>query len=243
LDYSQAEFAIAAALSGDLRMQDAYREGDPYLAFCRQAGAPATYENREKFKVCALAVMYGMTYKTLADRLQIDIPSARLLLQRHAETYPSFTRWTQAAVDCAVLRGYIDSVFGWRLRVGPYVKRGTLLNFPAQAGCAEVLRLACCYATEAGVRVCAPVHDALLIEAPVHDLDDAVAIARAAMVGASADVLGGFTLRVDEKRVVCPDRYMDNRGKGMWKTVADILAEFDARRDQLLTPGANNVAG
>ena len=35
-----------------------------------------------------------------------------------------------------------------------------------QANGAEMLRLACCFATERGVRVCAPVHDAILIEAP-----------------------------------------------------------------------------
>ena len=38
-DFSQQEFAIAAALSGDEKMQAAYRSGDPYLSFARQAGA------------------------------------------------------------------------------------------------------------------------------------------------------------------------------------------------------------
>src|SRR5262249_19197910 len=37
LDYEQQEFAIAAALSCDRNMMDAYRSGDPYLAFARQA--------------------------------------------------------------------------------------------------------------------------------------------------------------------------------------------------------------
>ena len=39
VDYEQQEFGIAAALSGDPAMMDAYRSGDPYLAFARQAGA------------------------------------------------------------------------------------------------------------------------------------------------------------------------------------------------------------
>ena len=37
------------------------------------------------------------------------------------------------------------------------------------------LRLACCLATECGIRVCAPVHDALLIEAPVAEIEEHVA--------------------------------------------------------------------
>jgi DNA polymerase-1 len=39
VDWSQQEFGIAAALSGDTTMQAAYRSGDPYLTFGKQAGA------------------------------------------------------------------------------------------------------------------------------------------------------------------------------------------------------------
>jgi hypothetical protein len=39
VDWEQQEFGIAAALSGDRAMMDAYRSGDPYLTFAKQAGA------------------------------------------------------------------------------------------------------------------------------------------------------------------------------------------------------------
>jgi hypothetical protein len=61
-----------------------------------------------------------------------------------------------------------------------------------QANGAEILRLACCLATERGVRICAPVHDALLIEAPLAQLEDAVRTTQQAMAEASAAVLKGF---------------------------------------------------
>jgi hypothetical protein len=35
IDWAQQEFGIAAALSGDPLMMDAYRSGDPYLAFAK----------------------------------------------------------------------------------------------------------------------------------------------------------------------------------------------------------------
>ena len=38
IDWSQQEFGIAAALSGDRAMQDAYTSGDPYLTFAMQGG-------------------------------------------------------------------------------------------------------------------------------------------------------------------------------------------------------------
>ena len=67
IDWSQQEFGIAAALSGDLAMQDAYLSGDPYLAFGKQAGGIPDHgtkqshaAQREQFKACVLATQYGM---------------------------------------------------------------------------------------------------------------------------------------------------------------------------------------
>jgi hypothetical protein len=76
IDWSQQEFGIAAALSGDEAMQAAYRSGDPYLAFAKQAGAvpqdatKASHKvERELFKSTVLAVQYGMEAQSLALRI------------------------------------------------------------------------------------------------------------------------------------------------------------------------------
>ena len=66
-----------------------------------------------------------------------------------------------------------------------------------QANGAEMLRLACCLATERGVEVCALVHDAVLICAPLDRLDADIAGMRAAMAEASRIVLKGFELGAD----------------------------------------------
>ena len=66
------------------------------------------------------------------------------------------------------------------------------MNFPMQANGAEMLRLACCLATERGLAVCAPVHDAILIEAPAAEIDEHVAALQACMREASRIVLGGL---------------------------------------------------
>jgi hypothetical protein len=86
-----------------------------------------------------------------------------------------------------------------------------------------MLRLACCFATEAGIRVCAPVHDAILIEAPLDDLEKTVQQTQDLMVDASRIVLDGFTLRSDAELIRYPDRYSDKRGKAMWSEVMDLL--------------------
>ena len=62
----------------------------------------------------------------------------------------------------------------------------SLQNFPVQANAAEMMRLAAIYATEAGVEVCAPVHDAFLIAAPIDDIDHAVSVMQAAMASSAS---------------------------------------------------------
>jgi DNA polymerase I-like protein with 3'-5' exonuclease and polymerase domains len=234
VDWSQQEFGIAGALSGDLAMMKAYASGDPYLAFGKQAGVvpqQATKEShrreRELFKTCALGVQYGMGARSLAFRIGEPEIVARNLLQLHRETYSTFWKWVQAAVDHAMLRGWVQTVFGWRIHVGPDANPRSLLNFPMQANGADMLRLACCLITECGIAVCWPIHDAVLIEANETDINTAVANTQALMAEASGIVLKGFTLRTEAEFVRWPDRYMDRRGTKMWDTVMTILDELD----------------
>ena len=97
-----------------------------------------------------------------------------------------------------------------------------------QANGAEMLRLACCLATERGIEVCAPVHDAVLICAPLERLDADVARMQDAMREASQVVLNGFELRTDAAVVRYPDRYMDERGTVMWQRVMALLDKAEA---------------
>ena len=234
IDWSQQEFGIAAALSGDPAMLEAYRSGDPYLSFAKQAGAVpldatrSTYAaKREQFKACVLAVQYGMAPETLAARIGKPPIMGRELLRLHQETYRVFWRWSDAAVDHAILSGNIATVFGWRVSSSPGSNPRFFRNFPMQANGAEMLRLACSLATERGIEVCAPVHDAVLIAAPLYRLDEDVAAMRQVMREASSVVLAGFELNTDVKLVRHPERYADPRGKEMWLRVMELIGEAD----------------
>jgi DNA polymerase I-like protein with 3'-5' exonuclease and polymerase domains len=213
-------------------MQEAYASGDPYLEFAKQAGAvppDATKAShgptRELFKACTLAVAYGMEAPSLAARIGQPVIVARNLLRTHRETYRTFWRWSDAAVDHAFVHGFLYTVFGWRIHVGENPNPRSLRNFPAQANGAECLRLACCLATERGIEVCAPIHDAVLICAPLERLEQDIAGMRAAMVEASRIVLSGFELRTDVMRVYYPDRFQDPRGERMWQQVMELIAK------------------
>lgn len=232
IDWSQQEFGEAAEFSGDLNMQAAYwsGDGDPYLAFAKQAGAvpqDATKQThgaiRELFKQCVLATQYGMEWESMAARIGQPTIVARDLLRSHRETYRKFWHWSDAVVDYAMTRGELHTVFGWRIHIGAETNPRSLRNFPMQANGAEMLRLACCLATERGIEICAPVHDAVLICAPLDRLEHDITVMRAAMARASRDVLGGFELRTDVSRVLYPHRYADARGTVMWDRVMKLI--------------------
>ena len=234
IDWSQQEFGIAAALSGDPSMKKAYLSGDPYLAFAKQAGAvpqDATKKThkaeREQFKACVLAVQYGMGAESLAQRIGQPEIWARDLLRLHRETYHVFWKWSDAAVDYAMLHGKLWTVFGWTVHTGTNPNPRFLRNFLMQGNGAEMLRLACCMVSEAEVKLCAPVHDAILIEAPLDELDHAIEQTKALMAEASSIVLDGFRLSSDAEIISYPDRYMDERGTKMWNTVSEIMTGLE----------------
>ncbi len=82
---------------------------------------------------------------------------------------------------------------------------------------------------EEGIKVCAPIHDAVLIEAPLNQLDEAISKAQMIMGDISEDVLDGFRLSSDVDVVKYPGRYSDERGAQMWETIISLATEGQGR--------------
>jgi DNA polymerase-1 len=232
VDWKQQELGIAAALSGDSALIHAYHSGDPYLEFAKMAGAvPSTATKkthpteREAFKTCMLAVQYGMTAQGLAAKLDKPTAFARNLIQQHREKFPKFWKWYQQQVDTAMLLGKIQTVFGWPIHTIGGDNPRSLANFGCQANGAEILRLACSMITEQGIVVCAPIHDALLIEGPSGSIREIVEATQASMREASAIVLAGFELESSARVFDFPARFSDERGTRMWEQVMRILTQ------------------
>lgn len=158
VDFASQEVAIAVALSGDEALMDAYSSGDVYLRFAKHVGlAPddatkASHKQvRDRCKAVVLGVQCGMSANGMAVQIGITPAEARYLLDKHKQNFPLFWQWSGAAVDHAILRGRLDTVFGWCIHTGPETKLRSLMNFPMQANGGEMLRLACCLANEDGL--------------------------------------------------------------------------------------------
>jgi DNA polymerase-1 len=254
IDWSSQEIGIAAGLSGDERLIDAYNSGDIYMAFARDAKLvppDATKQSHpDKRAVCKTIVLglgYGMGPETMAARAHIPVAEARELLQQHQAAYKIYWRWSEDTVSTALYQNKIATRYGWRQhinvgheanysskrvrgrtesRYGPNAR--SLMNFPMQAGGAEAMRLAAIAATEAGIEVCAPVHDAFLIAAPIEKINEEIARMRLIM-SAAGQAVAGLPIATDVKQVLYPDRYMDERGLKMWETVQVLLAALKQR--------------
>ena len=232
VDWSQQEFGIAAALSGDELMKRAYMSGDPYLEFAKQGGVVPTDATRqshaalrEQCKACVIAVQYGMGAEALAARINQPVARARELLYLHKNTYRVFWRWSDAALDYAMLYGHMHTVFDWRLHLTRSANPRSVRNFPMQANGAEMLRLACSVLVERGIEVCAPVHDAVLVQYALEEREPIIQATQQIMTEASEVILDGFRLNSDVAYYDYPDRYSDPRGESIWCMVQNLIEE------------------
>jgi hypothetical protein len=242
IDYSSMEFLIAASLSDGhcgtvnnmLRM---YESGDPYLAFCKSVGAvpkSATKQSypeiRDKYKTMLLAVQYGMSRETLANRLGVSTFEAHEMLAQHHAQFSQYWSWSDDWVQRALQTGVMRTAFGRTCRTGiTEFNERSIRNWPIQATGADILRISCIMAARHGIRLLAPVHDAVLIEAPVEQIESDVAsmreiMRRASRIVLNANAAGAHELRTDYTVISYPDRYSDKRGTVIWKRVLELLA-------------------
>ena len=260
------EFLIAASLSdghcGPVNnMLDMYRSGDPYLAFAKRVGAIPEYVTkkmfeqpqyaqyaivRERYKVMLLAVQYGMMVDTLAARLGVSTFEAHEMLAQHHELFAQYWQWSDDWVQHSLQTGVMRTAMGWTCCTGiTEFNERSIRNWPIQATGADILRIACILATRHGIKLLAPVHDAVLIEAPIERIEADVALMqeimrRASRIVLNADAAGTHELRTDAKIIRYPERYSDKRGAAIWDRVtgaatgaaqsADVASRADQER-------------
>ena len=186
---------------------------------------------RDTYKVVLLAAQYGMSAPTLSVRLGVPLFQAQELLYQHRTLFAQYWRWSDDWVARSLDTGLMRTVFNWQCRTGiTEIRERTIRNFPVQSHGSEILRIACIMAVRRNIELLAPVHDAVLIEAPIDRIEADVELMREIMRRASRIVLnntadGTHELRTDVTYVRYPDRYMDGRGEDIWHTVLNLLRD------------------
>ena len=252
IDYSSMEFGGGGALSdkhipgSNNPMLGLYDGGDPYLDFGKTIGlippdatrkTPGVEVIRDRLKVLCLGTQYGMQRSTLATRLGVSDLEAHEMLQLHRELFSQYWHWSEDWLHHSLTTGEMHTVFGWKCATGiTELSERSIRNWPIQSTCADIFRLAYVWGTRHGLTLIAPVHDAVLLEAPEDRIEADVALMREIMRRASRVILnptadGTFELRTDYKIIRYPDRFTDSRGTELWDTVLKLLAERRERQE------------
>jgi DNA polymerase I len=252
VDWEAQEIAVAAALSRDPHLLQAYLSGDPYLYFAKAVGlvpADATKSThgtiRDICKTLMLGINYGMSVIGLAKRLKgipnieklgSAVPGPQELMRLHEHFFKVYWDWSRRIVEKADLRGFIQTMFGWRMQVTDKTTERTLMNFPMQATGAEMMRIACIALVEKGIRVCGILHDAFLIEAPTAVIGAVTALAEGIMQYAGYRLLD-IAVRTEAKIIPYPHSYFwdvdrskqggDAQAANMWDDINRLMAEVE----------------
>jgi hypothetical protein len=235
-DYCQQEMHIAAVLSGDSELLAACETGDVYLGIAKQLGfvpADARAEThgalRNLFKTVVLGITYGLGARSLAARTGVSLFEAAEILARLRARFRKFEMFARSVGDHAGLHLELSTQFGWRMRCSSGANPRTIRNFPMQSTGAEILHVACILAERRGITIVAPVHDALMAEAPEGELEEVSAALDQVMRDASAVVLRGYELHTDVQLIRSGEHFFDKRGKEMWETVTQLVAKSEER--------------
>jgi hypothetical protein len=203
IDYGSQEFLIAALVSRDMNMINAYLSGDPYLAFAKLAGAApasATKEShpevRNLFKSTVLGVSYQMGANLLAQKLtddtgkKVTVDEAQRLINKYNRAFPKYARYRKAVVKHYRKEKKLVLPCGWTLW-GDNPNDKSVANFPIQGRGATLMREAVKLAQDRGLDVIQTLHDALYIECDIGTEVKSIAALAQAMYEAFQSIFEG----------------------------------------------------
>ena len=182
-DYSQVELRVAAGLSGDGVMLDAYRKGGDLhrLTAAITMGkneSDVTSEERQAAKAINFGLIYAMGARGLQQSarasygVKMDLEQATVFRQRYFENYRGISNWQHTSEQLGKRRRYVRTAAG-RIRAyadGEEIRVTELFNTPVQGTAAEGLKSAMCIFWERvkkeqlDAAIVAIIHDEIIVE-------------------------------------------------------------------------------
>ncbi|MFT5476479.1 MAG: DNA polymerase-1 [Planctomycetota bacterium] len=213
-DYSQVELRVMAHLSGDPSMAEAFAAGlDIHASTASkvfQVDADAVdREMRSRAKAINFGLLYGMGPQRLARETGLTLNEAKEFVERYFASFPKVREWIDATLESAREKGYVETLLG-RRRPIPDINaadqrtrvfaENAAVNTPVQGSAADVIKRAMIDLEEAleasslQGRVLLQVHDELLLELPLKELEETRELVRRCMEEA---VILDVPLKVD----------------------------------------------
>lgn len=205
-DYSQLELRILAHITQDPRMLEAYKNNEDIHAQTARLVFGATdekdlKEKRRLAKIVNFGIAYAVEAFGLSQRVGISRAEARKVIDDYFATYKGIREYMDRIPEQARQQGYITSLFG-RRRYFPSIndrnftvrsrQEREAINMPIQGTASDIVKIAMIRVANAlkkeklETKMIMQVHDELLFESPVSEIEAATAVIKREMEASAA---------------------------------------------------------
>ena len=204
-DYSQIELRVLAHMSGDEKLIQAYKEAQDIHRITASQVFHIPFEEvtplqRRNAKAVNFGIVYGISSFGLSQDLSITRKEAAQYIENYFETYPKIKGFLDSLVAQAKEQGYVSTMFGRRrpvpeLKSSNFMQRSfgerVAMNSPIQGTAADIIKIAMVRVNQRlkeenlRSRLILQVHDELLIETAVEEIQQVSAILEQEMKGAA----------------------------------------------------------
>ncbi len=203
-DYSQIELRLIAEISGEDNMIKAFQDGEDIHASTAAKLFNIPLEEvskiqRSQAKTVNFGILYGQGAFALAEQTGLSRSEAKQMIEAYFETYSKLKAYMADQVKKAREIGYVETILGRKrhlkdINSGNFVVRAhaerNAVNAPIQGSAADVVKMAMIKIQKEfekeklQTRMLLQVHDELVFESPVDEVDVAVNIIKMEMENA-----------------------------------------------------------
>ncbi|MFN5620765.1 MAG: DNA polymerase I [Flavobacteriales bacterium] len=203
-DYSQVELRIIASLSNDENMCEAFLHGEDIhkATAAKVFGVPlseVSKDMRSKAKAVNFGIIYGQGAFGLAQNLGIPRGEAKAIIDAYFGQFASLKNYQHEIIEFARKNGYIETILGRRryladINSANAVVRGfaerNAINAPIQGSAADIIKVAMVnlhrelHQRKMRSRMILQVHDELVFDAHVDEVEELKALVAEKMSGA-----------------------------------------------------------
>jgi len=203
-DYSQIELRLIAEISDETNMIQAFQNGEDIhtSTASKLFGIPleeVTKTQRSQAKTVNFGIVYGQSPFALAEQTGLSRSEAKQMIDAYYETYPKLKEWMTEQVHKAREIGYVETVLGRKrhlkdINSNNFVVRGhaerNAVNAPIQGSAADIIKIAMINIDRKldeenlETKMLLQVHDELLFESPVEEVQTATELIRTQMESA-----------------------------------------------------------
>ncbi|MGB9151744.1 MAG: DNA polymerase I, partial [Alphaproteobacteria bacterium] len=205
VDYSQIELRLAAATAGIEALIGAFREGvDIHALTASQVfGIPLkdmTPDKRRAAKAINFGIIYGISGFGLSKQIGISPSEAGEFIKQYLNRFHELRDWMEETKSFAREKGYVETLFGRRIYITGINEKGPrrggaerqAINAPLQGTAADIMKRAmirigpALQAANLGARLLLQVHDELVFEVPLKELEATTKLVKDVMENAAA---------------------------------------------------------